>query len=336
MAVSGFEGFEKRLELRFTSTTNTDSFGLRLISISELESILDRVQCTIVSAVGNPWFDSYVLSESSLFIYPDQVIIKTCGTTRLLRSVRSLLTLASKLGLVPHSCRYTRGTFIFPKSQPFPHTSFDDEVRFLNECLPSSLCHRKSCVMASKWHVYSASSNSESSNNMLFTMEVCMTHLDRVVAEKFFRNPVEVAQPINELYGQEMTRSTGIRKINPGWLVCDYGFDPCGYSMNGLGESLYSTVHVTPEEGHSYASFECAGWTDDMDGICETLMRVACVFRPGSMSVSVVHNGGGGGSWRGNVSDALVTVGLGRREWETEMMPGIGTINFMVFEERWQ
>ncbi|KAL7210316.1 hypothetical protein ACSBR1_031805 [Camellia fascicularis] len=58
MAVSGFEGFEKRLELRFSSD-NSAGMGLRRINFESLEKVLHAVQCTVVSAVGNHYFDSY-------------------------------------------------------------------------------------------------------------------------------------------------------------------------------------------------------------------------------------------------------------------------------------
>ncbi|KAG2279873.1 hypothetical protein Bca52824_051093 [Brassica carinata] len=54
-----------------------------------------------------------------------------------------------------------------------------------------------------------------------------------------------------------MTRLSGIDMINANAFICDFAFDPCGYSMNGVDGDRYSTIHVTPEDGFSYASFEC-------------------------------------------------------------------------------
>jgi S-adenosylmethionine decarboxylase len=42
--------------------------------------------------------------------------------------------------------------------------------------------------------------------------------------------------------------------------IDDYVFEPCGYSMNGVEGGTFSTVHITPEEGFSYASFEICGY----------------------------------------------------------------------------
>ena len=42
--------------------------------------------------------------------------------------------------------------------------------------------------------------------------------------------------------------------------IDDYVFEPCGYSMNGVDGGTFSTVHITPEEGFSYASFELCGY----------------------------------------------------------------------------
>ena len=45
--------------------------------------------------------------------------------------------------------------------------------------------------------------------------------------------------------------------------VDDFVFDPCGYSMNGLEGSAFSTIHVTPQQDCSYASLELYGYTAD-------------------------------------------------------------------------
>ncbi|MBA0764853.1 hypothetical protein Gotri_014137, partial [Gossypium trilobum] len=186
MAVSGFEGFEKRLELHFFGDDNdptVTTMGLRLLDFESLENVLRVVQCTVVSAVGNHFFDAYVLSESSLFVYPTKIIIKTCGTTQLLKSIRPLIHLAKNLGLTICGCRYTRA------------------------------------------------------------------------------------------------------------LICDFVFDPCGYSMNGVDGDRYSTIHVTPEDGFSYASFEYVGSVyDDQDDIVETLKKAVQVFKPATVSVSTTSH----------------------------------------------
>ena len=142
---AGFEGFEKRLEVEFgvawadgdvapylvnshwKDDVDNGAFlkaGLRSIPRVELDAILTLAACTIVSHLPNECFDSYVLSESSLFVYPARIVIKTCGTTKLLEAIPKIIDSAAKVGLVPRRCKYTRGTFLFPKAQPEPHDSF--------------------------------------------------------------------------------------------------------------------------------------------------------------------------------------------------------------------
>ncbi|XP_042518171.1 S-adenosylmethionine decarboxylase proenzyme 4-like [Macadamia integrifolia] len=341
MALSGFEGFEKRLELQFSGDDPAIGIGLRRLHFSSIEEVLAAVQCTVVSAVGNQYFDAYVLSESSLFVYPTKIIIKTCGTTQLLKSIPPLLSHAHLLGLKICSCRYTRGNFIFPKAQPFPHTSFRDEAFYLEETLPSHLCYRKASVMPSKlplqytWHVFSASEEDqlvmEQKNPDVFTIEVCMTELDRVLGRKFFRPTGDSNS--GDVAGKEMTVLTGIGGINPGALICDFAFDPCGYSMNGMDGAHYSTIHVTPEDGYSYASFECVGSIgDDREDIGETLKKVVKVFRPAKMSVSITTCAGIE-VWI-NVKNALETIGLNCRSYVVDEFPAMGSIVFQTFTTR--
>ncbi|XP_058077867.1 S-adenosylmethionine decarboxylase proenzyme 4 [Magnolia sinica] len=335
MAISGFEGFEKRLELHFYGD---DPMGLRRIDFVSIRQILDAVQCSVVSAVGNRCFDAYVLSESSLFIYPTKIIIKTCGTTQLLKSIPSLLSHAFQLGLGLCGCRYTRGSFIFPKAQPFPHTSFREEVLYLEEYLPSSLCYKKVCILPSKachsWHVYTASDHHHMVDHLpnIFTMEVCMTQLDGVLARRFFRRRGDGNS--GDVAGKEMTALTGIGDINPTALVCDYAFDPCGYSMNGIDGAHYSTIHVTPEDGYSYASFECVVSVDS--DVMEALKKVARVFRPGTMSVSMcMGQNAGVADVCSRVAGALKPLGLEIRSRRVEEFPAAaGIVTFQTFTAR--
>jgi hypothetical protein len=70
-----------------------------------------------VSATRSEAFDAYVLSESSLFVYPDKMVLKTCGTTRLLDAVPVILDLASALGMHPCRCKFSRASYLFPELQ---------------------------------------------------------------------------------------------------------------------------------------------------------------------------------------------------------------------------
>ncbi|KAI4368310.1 hypothetical protein MLD38_016883 [Melastoma candidum] len=337
MAVSGFEGFEKRLELDFSWVDPISApLGLRLVDFELLEQMLAHVQCTVVSALANAHFDAYVLSESSMFIYPTRVIIKTCGTTQLLKSVCPLILLAAGLGLMVCRCRYTRGSFLFPELQPFPHRSFEDEVLYLEDCLPSWLCERKSSVMRPTnmaghyWHVFAATGPSRSwqfHDDGSYTVEVCMTELDRVCANKFYHT--SEAQECS--LAKAMTQATGIGDINPRALVCDFAFEPCGYSMNGIDTERYSTIHVTPEAGFSYASYECIGNVHgDGDEITRILMKVVKVFCPRSMSISIT---GESEELSDVVKSTLQALGLESWDRSTDQFPGYGTVVFQTFRD---
>ena len=76
-----------------------------------------QATCCIVSRTSNAHFDAYVLSESSLFVYADRLVLKTCGTTRLLDAVPALLGLAAGLALEARRCKYSRASFLFPEHQ---------------------------------------------------------------------------------------------------------------------------------------------------------------------------------------------------------------------------
>lgn len=283
----GFEGYEKRLEISFFEPSiflDPEGKGLRALSRAQLDEILEPAQCTIVRSLSNDVVDSYVLSESSLFVYPYKVIIKTCGTTKLLLSIPPILKLADTLSLAVRCVRYTRGCFNFPGAQPYPHRHFSEEVTVLDSYFGKLGSGSKAYVMGSseksqKWHVYSASAEVRSTCDPVYTLEMCMTGLDREMASVFYKTHSSSAV--------EMTNASGIRKILPYSEICDFEFDPCGYSMNAIERAAISTIHVTPEDGFSYASFETVGYDPKDVNLSQLVQRVLCCFQPKDFSVAV-------------------------------------------------
>lgn len=283
----GFEGYEKRLELTFYEPgifADPEGLGLRSLTKSQLDEFLTPAECTIVSSLSNDFVDSYVLSESSLFVYPYKLIIKTCGTTKLLLSIPAILKLADSLSLSVKSVRYTRGSFIFPGAQHFPHRSFSEEVAVLDTYFGNLGDGSKAYLMgcpekAEKWHVYSASAEKMSLSDSVFTLEMCMTGLDNKRASVFFKE--------NSPSAASMTEESGIRKILPESGICDFEFDPCGYSMNAVEGAAVSTIHVTPEDGFSYASFEAVGYDFKAVNLSQLIQRVLVCFEPTVFSVAL-------------------------------------------------
>lgn len=301
MSSIGFEGFEKRLEIEFFASsffTEPGGRGLRLLIRAQLDEMLKAAECTIVSELSNEYFDSYVLSESSLFIYPFKIILKTCGTTKLLLSIPLILSNASSLSLSVKNVKYTRGTFIFSGAQSFPHRSFVEEVSYLDKFFGTLGAGGMAYVMGNpgmsyNWHIYSVSAGdfvSEGTSDPVFTLEMCMTQLDRKQASLFYKDQCNSAA--------EMTLKSGISKILPKAKICDFEFDPCGYSMNSIEGPALSTIHVTPEDGFSYASFEAMGYHPrncDLEALVE---RVLSCFSPIIFSIAVhVNSGACQSSW---------------------------------------
>jgi S-adenosylmethionine decarboxylase len=326
MAVSaiGFEGYEKRLEITVSpgpTFLDPQGLGLRMLSRPQIDSILDLAYCTIVSHLSNKFFDSYVLSESSIFVYPYKIIVKTCGTTKLLLSIPRILELAEELKLPVQSVKYSRGSFIFPEAQPAPHRSFGEEVMALNQFFG----HIKSsgayvvgdALQPNKmWHVYYATQWPE---KPMVTLEMCMTGLNPKQAAIFFKN---------EGSGK-MTKNAGISEIIPEMEICDYEFEPCGYSMNGIHDKSLSTIHVTPEEGFSYASYEAMGFDPSKLDYDDLVSRVLSCFGPAEFSVAVTVFGGCGldGSWGKGIN----LNGYNDGDLVKQELPGGGLLMYQSF-----
>ncbi|CAL9162707.1 unnamed protein product [Musa hybrid cultivar] len=154
--------------------------------------------------------------------------------------------------------------------------------------------------------------------------------LDRTLARRFFRKESDGWS--GDDAGSDMTASTGVGAINPRALVYSFAFHPCGSSMNSLDRDRYSTIHVTPEDGHSYARFECVGHSDET---IKWLRRAVDVFRPGAVSVSFCMASGGGDCQACSaVAEVLQLLGFVCRSQAADEFPGSGTVTYQTFVAR--
>ncbi len=140
-----FEGSEKRLEVDFIPTAGS---GLRSLSRTQLDQLLEDADCCIVSDRHNEQFDAYVLSESSLFVFPHKIVLKTCGTTKILHAIPLLLQLAASTGCSPKRCKYSRASFLYPDYQVQPSLFSFHALHGVTMCMHSSDCNLSSCLMS--------------------------------------------------------------------------------------------------------------------------------------------------------------------------------------------
>lgn len=148
-----FEGPEKCLEVWFKPNVDVaytlaeppmsigeyPRIGLRQVPLSLWVALLSDVHCTILSSHHDEYQDSYVLSESSMFITPYRFILKTCGQTTLLLALPKLIKYATGVGM--HAIQemfFSRHHLGRPEEQRFPHKTFDDEVRYLDKYFAGS------------------------------------------------------------------------------------------------------------------------------------------------------------------------------------------------------
>lgn len=300
-STNAFEGPEKLLEVwfapdRFHLPPSMPSTGLKSVSRPQWEEMLDDVHCKVLSVIDSADMDAYLLSESSMFVFPHKLILKTCGTTTLLAGLPRLLDIAKHEAGYPADQEpwrvfYSRKNFMFPDRQLHPHRSWKDEVKYLDDHFSNGSAYMVGRMNSEQnWYLYattpsedeyaemspSEESESESETGYAFedeTLEILMTGISPEKASQFYddRNVKDMKMNTEDaieedhgptdrghVYGAQVTQTCGLRDLYPHTRIDSFAFTPCGYSANGVAKTSnsYFTVHVTPEPHCSYASFE--------------------------------------------------------------------------------
>jgi S-adenosylmethionine decarboxylase len=289
-----FEGVEKRIEVRFHVAADNTA-GLRALERKELDDICTASKCTIIHSEPDDCFDSYILSESSLFVFRDRIMIKTCGTTAPLNGVKVILDAAKLHDIEPLHLVYSRSSFVFPDLQQFPHDTLGNELDFLNQLgLSLEVVDQNSRVMGDPlgtyWLVHSMRFGSSSAvkSHEKYTIDCIMTGLAPEACAAFWKDAGYSD------HRNDAAMSASIESFDPTLRVVGKAFDPCGFSANvhGVGTDNYLSVHVTPQEEFSYASVE-GSFNSQFGQIDLTafVQRVVDVFRPKKLLVTLITEG---------------------------------------------
>ncbi|KAI4144869.1 MAG: hypothetical protein L6R39_004010 [Caloplaca ligustica] len=170
-----FEGPEKLLEVWFSASPlslpeASVPGGLKVVPSELWQEMLDLVNCKVLSVVESEHVDAYLLSESSMFVFPHKLILKTCGTTTLLSGLPRILEIAALVAKFPHSLAntvrgtataaipyrvfYSRKNFLFPDRQRGPHRSWRDEVKSLDRLFLGGSAYMIGKMNGEHWYLY--------------------------------------------------------------------------------------------------------------------------------------------------------------------------------------
>ena len=132
--------------------------------------MLDFVNCKVLSIIESEDVDAYLLSESSMFVFPHKLILKTCGTTTLLCGLPRILEIAALFGgfqqstapssqgiaiaAPPYRVFYSRKNFLFPDRQRGPHRSWRDEVKTLDRLFLGGSAYMIGKMNGEHWYLY--------------------------------------------------------------------------------------------------------------------------------------------------------------------------------------
>ena len=258
-----FEGPEKKVELVLRKGLKP----LRSFGDERWTTVIESAKTKALSKIGNDQFDAYLLSESSLFVFDDKVVMITCGRTNLVAGVFAMLDFIDKDDV--DLFIYERKNHNFPSLQP---TDFSDDVAALNEVFPgTALClgdlkgeHIALFHMDKEYHPKGTD----------HTLELLFNDIDEEARDLFCSGPTHRLESINE---------TEIGDILPGFEIDEFLFEPMGYSMNAIRGQEYYTIHVTPQKIGSFVSFETNHTFGD--DLSETVKRVTNIFRPASFNL---------------------------------------------------
>ncbi|QDE30981.1 adenosylmethionine decarboxylase [Shewanella polaris] len=231
-----FEGSEKKLEI----IVNASAPKLRSLDQAFWLELVAASNADILSSISNEYCDAYLLSESSLFVWDDHIVMLTCGASTL---VESACYCIESLGeqAIAYVC-YQR------KNEYYAHlqaSSFGDDVLRLRHFIAGQ-AYRMGHLDSHHHYIFTTDKNYQASQ-LDTTNELLMYHISGTVADYLRGDQQSIVQ---------ISQMLQLNQLFDGFSIDQHLFSPLGYSINGIRGSEYFTIHITPQENSSYVSVE--------------------------------------------------------------------------------
>lgn len=233
-----YEGAEKIVEL----TIDSSELNLLELDKSFWQRLVSRANAEIISYTSNEQCVAYLLSESSLFVWHDRFRIITCGTTTLWRA---LLYAVEKLGKEAiASVIYQRKNECYPAAQL---STFEQDCLNISEHIKGD-CYLLGDIDTHHHQVFiKGKGRKGKTSRVTQTSQLQMSHLNHLVADFFLNETVDAKAIFTKL---------NLRQLLPEFSFSDHLYSPTGYSVNGLFQDNYISVHISPDKTHFYISVE--------------------------------------------------------------------------------
>jgi S-adenosylmethionine decarboxylase len=232
-----FEGSEKK------ATILIDQKEYSLLDNIDDDFWQQMVQCGdahILSSIENNDCKAFLLSESSLFVWHDRLLIITCGNTQLVRSVEYFI---QQVGMDKiQQVIYQRKNEYFAHAQP---STFGDDIKLLSQYMTGN-AHRFGELDSHHNYIFHQDNDFQAQNNDK-TYELLAYQISKKASDKL---------TTIGLTTKEIRAFLQLELLFSDFLLDDFVFDPFGYSINAIKGLQYLTIHVTPQENSSYVSIE--------------------------------------------------------------------------------
>lgn len=232
-----FEGSEKKAEIII------DSKQLSLlhdITDDFWATMVEQCHAQILSSISNQECKAFLLSESSLFVWHDRLLILTCGVTQLVNSVEYFIEQIGQSKI--KQVIYQRKNEYFSHEQA---SCFGDDIKQLSKHIQGKAFRFGELDSHHNYVFHQDNAFVADVNDK--TYELLAYQISREASTKLTTENLTAA---------EIREFLAIDQLLPNFLIDDFVFDPYGYSLNAIKDGEYLTIHVTPQEASSYVSFE--------------------------------------------------------------------------------
>jgi|JI10StandDraft_1071094.scaffolds.fasta_scaffold66051_3 S-adenosylmethionine decarboxylase len=222
-----FEGSEKKIEISLKPGTRS----FRSLTQTQIRQLVAAAHTKIVSSMKTESCDAYILSESSLFLFDDRLVMITCGTSNLIQSALQALEWFSVSDI--QIFLFKRQMELQPWLQP---TTFHEDAAKLSRIFPGKLLIQGEGEQQIFAFVYGVGKPSN-------------------------RIGLEIL-----LKGIRQDWYPGFQ--DPRFTVAEHHFTPSGYSMNAVaGTCEYFTIHLNFLKDGLNASFQGSFEADQIPDI---------------------------------------------------------------------